>query len=280
MKKVISIDKLKRISYEIRYDVIHSLEIAESGHLGGSLGLADVMTALYFHHLNHDPKNPQWEFRDRLILSIGHVAPLLYATLANAGYFDRQELLSLRQLGSRLQGHPSLTHSLPGIESSSGSLGQGLSIGVGISLAAKMNNKNIFVYVIMGDGELQEGNVWEAAMSASFYKLENLIVIVDRNYKQIDGCTEEVMAIEPLKDKWQSFGWICVECNGNDIKDVIQTISKIKYKLYQPKVVIAKTIMGKGVKSIEDNHLWHGKAPTKEETKQFLKELKEYYNYL
>lgn len=272
-----SFEKLKRIAYEIRCDVIQSLAEAGSGHLGGSLGLADIFTALYFHHVNHAPKNPEWEFRDRVVLSIGHVAPVLYATLAHAGYFHRHELFTLRQLNSRLQGHPSRLHGLPGVETSSGSLGQGLSIGVGMALAAKMDNKNNFIYVILGDGEIQEGNIWEAAMSASFYKLDNLIAIVDRNYKQIDGNTEEVMALEPLRNKWESFGWYCAECDGNDIKDVVQTISKLKFKLDKPKVILAKTVMGKGVRSIENDYTWHGKAPTPEQAQQFLKELAAWY---
>jgi len=277
MDKIISIEKLQRYALDIRKDVIRSLAEAGSGHLGGSLGLADVFTALYFNIMNHRPEDPEWEYRDRLILSIGHVAPVLYATLANCGYFSKSELITLRQLGSRLQGHPSRDFKLPGIEISSGSLGQGLSVATGIALAARYDRKNIFVYSIHGDGELQEGNIWEAAMSAAFYKLDNLVAIVDRNYKQIDGHTENVMALEPLKDKWEAFSWDCYKCNGNNIKELIDTLSKLKSKKGKPKVIIAETLMGKGVKSIEDNHLWHGKAPSKKQAKQFINELEKNY---
>ncbi len=222
------IAELCKLAKQIRKDVIKSLAEAGSGHLGGSLGLADVFTALYFHVLNHDPKNPEWEERDRLILSIGHVAPVFYATLARSGYFDREELFTLRKLGSRLQGHPGREHGLPGIELSAGSLGQGLSVAVGLAIGAKMDNKKWQVYSIHGDGELQEGSIWEAAMSASHYKLDNLISLVDRNYVQIDGRTSDVMEIEPLEEKWKSFGWNVLQCNGNDIKDLIHTYDKAK----------------------------------------------------
>jgi transketolase len=242
---------------------------AGSGHLGGSLGLADVFTALYFESLNHKPENPSWEDRDRVVLSIGHVAPIYYAALARSGYFDPTELLSLRKLGSRLQGHPGMLHQLPGVEVSSGSLGQGLSVGVGLALAAKINRKYWSTFVIMGDGELQEGSIWEAAMSASHHKLENLIGIIDRNYLQIDGNTEEVMRLDPLKDKWLSFGWNVITCDGNDIDDVISSVEEAKDKSYQPTVIIAKTKMGKGVFQIENNNKWHGKAPTKRGSRNF-----------
>jgi len=273
MDKVVSVEKLQRLAFEIRKNVILSLSAAGSGHLGGSLGMADVFTALYFHVMNHKPDEPEWEQRDRLILSIGHIAPLLYATLAQVGYFPLHEMTTLRQLGSRLQGHPGKEHGLPGIEISSGSLGQGLSVSVGVALAAKMDNKNIHVFTILGDGELQEGSVWEAAMSASAHQLGNLIAIVDRNFNQIDGDTEKVMPLEPLAEKWKAFGWDCFECNGNDIKQIIEILNRIKNSSAKPKVLIARTRMGKGVSSIEDDYRWHGKAPTKEEAVRFIEEL-------
>ncbi len=276
MDRVGSVDKLQRIAFDIRISVIHSLAAAGSGHLGGSLGLADVFTVLYFQVLNHKPSCPDWEHRDRLILSVGHLAPLLYATLAKSGYFNESELSTLRQLDSRLQGHPSKEFGLPGIEISSGSLGQGLSVSVGIALAARMDNRNMHVYTVMGDGELQEGSVWEAAMSAGFYKLDNLIAIVDRNYKQIDGDTEQVMALEPLSAKWQSFGWECFSCNGNNIRELTDVFAKMKSVKGKPCVLLARTVMGKGIPSIENNHLWHGKAPDTMQIKQFIKELEDY----
>ncbi len=273
LKKITSTEQLRRISKEIRKSVLISLAEAGSGHTGGSFGLADIFTTLYFNILNHDPDNPDWEDRDRLILSIGHVAPVHYASLAIAGYFPKEELLTLRKLGSRLQGHPGREHGLPGLELSAGSLGQGLSVAVGMALAGKMDNKKWRVYSIHGDGELQEGSIWEAAMSASNFKLNNLTSIIDRNDLQIDGKTSDVMQLEPLADKWKSFGWNVLECNGHDHSDIIEKINQAKKVKGKPTVIIAKTIMGKGVKSIEDNHLWHGKAPSKEQLKDFLIQL-------
>lgn len=275
-KKITSTEDLRRISKEIRENVLISLAEAGSGHTGGSLGLADIFTTLYFNILNHDPDNPDWEDRDRLILSIGHVAPVHYATLAIAGYFPKEELLTLRKLGSRLQGHPGREHGLPGLELSAGSLGQGLSVAVGMALAGKIDNKKWRVYSIHGDGELQEGSIWEAAMSASNYNLNNLISIIDRNDLQIDGKTSDVMQLEPLADKWKSFGWNVLECNGHDHYDIIEKINQAKECKGKPTVIIAKTIMGKGVKSIENNHLWHGKTPLKEQLKDFLIQLEKY----
>lgn len=273
MDRVVSIEKLQRIATDIRKHVILSLAAAGSGHLGGSLGLADIFTALYFNVMNHKPEDANWEHRDRLILSIGHVAPVLYATLAKSGYFPMHELLTLRQFGSRLQGHPGKEHGLPGIEVSSGSLGQGLSVAVGMAIATKIDNKNISIFTILGDGELQEGSVWEAAMSASAHKLGNIIAIVDRNFKQIDGDTEKVMPLEPLADKWKAFGWSCHECDGNNMKQIIELLNKLKNDNRAPKVMIAKTAMGKGVPSIEHDYHWHGKAPTADEAQRFIQEL-------
>lgn len=273
MNSKYTISELENIAKEIRKDILLSISEAGSGHTGGSLGLADIFTSLYFDILNHNSQNPNWEERDRLILSIGHVAPVLYAALANSGYFDRKELLSLRKLGTRLQGHPGKNHGLPGLELSSGSLGQGLSVSVGLALSAKSDNKNWNVYTILGDGELQEGSIWEAAMSASHYKLNNLIALVDRNYVQIDGATEKVMNIEPLIDKWEAFGWNVLTCNGNNISDIIKTYKIAQNEKLRPTVIIAETKMGKGVREIENNYLWHGKPPTKEQAKLFIKNL-------
>lgn len=272
-KAITDIEDLKQLSYEIRKAIISSLVAAGSGHLGGSLGLTDVFTSLYFHVMNHDPENPLWEDRDRLILSIGHVAPVLYATLARAGYFELEELESLRKLDSRLQGHPGRDHGLPGLELSAGSLGQGLSVAVGMAITAKFDKKSWRIYSINGDGELQEGSIWEAAMSAAHYKLDNLTALIDRNYVQIDGKTSDVMEIEPLADKWRSFGWEVIECNGNEHSEILGAYNKAITIKSRPSVIIASTKMGKGIPSIEGNYRWHGKSPSDEEAAQFLKEL-------
>jgi len=267
------IEGLKQLSYEIRKAIISSLVAAGSGHLGGSLGLTDVFTSLYFHVMNHDPENPLWENRDRLILSIGHVAPVLYATLARAGYFDLEELGSLRKLDSRLQGHPGRDHGLPGLELSAGSLGQGLSVAVGMAITAMFEKKSWRVYCINGDGEMQEGSIWEAAMSAAHYKLDNLTALIDRNYVQIDGNTSDVMEIEPLADKWRAFGWEVIECNGNEHSEILDAFDNAKTIKSRPSVIIASTKMGKGIPSIEGDYRWHGKAPSDKEAAQFLKDL-------
>ncbi len=272
-KKVQSIEQLDQIAYSIRKNILISISEAGSGHTGGSLGLTDIFTALYFNTMNHDPENPDWEDRDRLILSAGHIAPAQYAALAEAGYFPKEELMTLRKLGGRLQGHPGREHGLPGLELSAGSLGQGLSVAVGMALADKFDHKDRKTFCICGDGELQEGSIWEAAMSAAHHKLDNLITFIDRNHVQIEGKTEEVMKLEPLSQKWISFGWEVFECNGNIISELLVTIEKAKETMGKPAVIIAKTLMGKGVKSIEDDYRWHGKAPSKEELELFLKEL-------
>ena len=265
--------RLITIAKEIRRSVILSLSEAGSGHLGGSLGLADIFTALWFSELNHDPAEPSWRGRDRLILSIGHVAPVLYATLAHAGYFHVEELLTLRKLGSRLQGHPGRDHGLPGLELSAGSLGQGLSVAVGMAIAGKIEQKNHRIFCILGDGELQEGSVWEAAMSASHHKLGNLTAIIDRNGLQIDGKTEDVMQLEPLAGKWESFGWNVLKCDGHDFNSIIAALRVSAVSGNNPAVIIAKTTMGKGIPSIENDYRWHGKVPTKEQASEFLEQL-------
>ena len=276
MQKVNDIRQLKVISKDIRTDVVNSLASAGSGHLGGSLGLADIFTVLYHKILNHNPQEPHWALRDRLILSIGHVAPVLYAALASCGYFPKQELLTLRKLGSRLQGHPGRDHGLPGIELSAGSLGQGLSVAVGMALTAKADGAPWRVFSIHGDGELQEGTIWEAAMSASHYNLDNLIAIVDRNYCQIDGRTSSVMEIEPLAQKWEAFGWDVKHCNGNSIEQLVE-VMELPATKGKPRVIIAKTLMGQGVASITDDYHWHGKAPSVQEAAQFITEINSYY---
>jgi len=262
-------------SHEIRADILRSIAEAGSGHTGGSLGLTDLFTTLYFHLLNHKPEHPSWEDRDRLILSIGHVAPVLYTTLAHAGYFPREELMTLRKLGSRLQGHPGRDHGLPGLELSAGSLGQGLSVAVGMALSAKSDQKAWRVYSVHGDGEMQEGSIWEAAMSAAHFKLDNLVSFIDRNGVQIDGRTSDVMEIEPLDQKWKAFGWEVFICDGHDHRQIADTVDRAKTVKGRPTVIILKTTMGKGVKSIEGDYRWHGKAPTKAELDRFLAELAE-----
>ncbi|MCX7697543.1 MAG: transketolase [Bacteroidales bacterium] len=261
---------LKEKSLYIRRLIIQMLTTAGSGHLGGSLSCTDILTTLYFKIMKHDPQNPTWEDRDRFVLSIGHVAPAFYATLACVGYFPEKELFNLRKLGSMLQGHPSREHQVPGLETSSGSLGQGLGIATGIALALKLKKNTARVFCLLGDGELQEGSIWESAMSAAHYKLTNLVAIIDRNGVQIDGKTENVMSLEPLAEKWQSFGWYVSLIHGHDFEAIYSSLSKNPDR---PHVVIAQTIMGKGIPSIEGNHLWHGKAPTPDEIEKFLKEL-------
>jgi len=269
------VKELQEKAKAIRVDIVQSLSEAGSGHLGGSLGLADLFSALYFKILNHRPQMPNWECRDRLVLSIGHVAPVLYTSLAHAGYFPKEELKTLRKLGSRLQGHPGRDHQLPGLELSAGSLGQGLSVAVGMALTARHDKQSWKTYCVLGDGELQEGSVWEAAMSAAHYKLDNLVAIVDRNYVQIDGKTEDVMALEPLAGKWEAFGWHVLLCNGNNIEELLSAFEQANNIKNKPVVLLANTKMGAGVKSIENDNAWHGKAPSKEQAGSFIKEITE-----
>lgn len=270
--KTTDTDQLEAHAHNIRRNTLISLAEAGSGHTGGSLGLADVFTVLYFSELNHDPRRPDHPDRDRLVLSVGHVAPGWYATLAEAGYIPVEELNSLRRLDSRLQGHPATDHGLPGLETSTGSLGQGLSVAVGMALADKMDGRDRRTFCLLGDGELQEGSVWEAAMAAAHHQLRNLVAIVDRNFLQIDGKTGDVMALTPLSKKWKAFGWDVRICDGNSIEDLLHTFSTLQYDKH-PSVIIAKTVMGKGVKSIEGDYRWHGKPPGKDELERFLSEL-------
>lgn len=274
MAQRLSIADLEKRANLIRQDIIKSLEYAGSGHSAGSLGMADVFTALYFDVLKHDPTRPEWDERDLFLLSNGHIAPVQYVTLAHAGYFPREELKTLRRFGSRLQGHPERTK-LPGLETTSGPLGCGLSQAAGMALAMRMNNdKHRWVYVAMGDGELDEGNIWEAAMLAAKYKLHNIIGIVDRNNIQIDGPTESVMPLEDLHDKWESFGWHVIDIDGNNIKEIIDACALARAVVEKPVVIIAHTVPGKGVDFMEYDYHWHGKPPTKEEAKKALHELR------
>jgi transketolase len=274
MKPKLSIDDLETKANDIRQDIIKMLEHAGSGHSAGPLGLADIFTALYFDVMHYDPQNPGWEDRDMFLLSNGHCVPVQYATMAHAGFFDRKELMTLRQFGSRLQGHPERTK-LPGLETTSGPLGCGLSQAAGMALAMRMNNQHHrWVYVVMGDGELDEGNIWEAAMLAGKYKLNNIIGIIDRNNIQIDGPTESVMPLEDLKGKWETFGWHVIEIDGNNIEDVIDACAIGRAIVEKPVMIIAHTIPGKGVDFMEYDFHWHGAPPNHEQAVLALKELR------
>ncbi|MEK7120147.1 MAG: transketolase, partial [Patescibacteria group bacterium] len=264
---------LEEKANKIRQDIIEMLVEAKSGHSAGPLGMADIFTALYFNILNHDPKNPSWEERDRLVLSNGHICPVLYSAMAEAGYFPVEELKTLRKYGSRLQGHPHRTK-LPGIETSSGPLGEGLSQACGMAYAARMDGKKWRVYCLMGDGEQDEGQIWEAMMFAGKNKLHNLTAIIDRNNIQIDGFTEDVMPIEPLKDKYEAFGWHVIEVNGHNFEEFIDAVDQAKAIFEKPTLIIAHTIPGKGVDFMEFKYEWHGKPPKPDEAKVALAELR------
>lgn len=264
----LTIDNLKAKAGEIRQDIIKMLENAGSGHSAGPLGLADVFTALYFNLLNHDPKNPDWDERDILVLSNGHCTPVRYVAMAHAGYFDKKELMTLRKLGSRLQGHPERTK-LPGLETTSGPLGSGLSQAAGMALALKRDRKyHKWVYCVTSDGEHNEGNTWEGIMFAAKYDLANLIVIVDRNNIQIDGPTEEIMPLEDLRRKYEAFGWHVQEIDGHNIDNIIDAANMAKAIENRPSVLIAHTIPGKGVSFMEYDYRWHGAPPGKVETER------------
>tara|TARA_B100000745_G_scaffold300602_1_gene255838 strand:- start:10024 stop:10890 length:867 start_codon:yes stop_codon:yes gene_type:complete len=268
--------ELQQTANTIRKDIIEMLLEAGSGHTAGPLGMADVFTLLYFNTLKHDPKNPDWEERDRLVLSNGHICPVQYAAMARSGYFPVEELKTLRKLHSRLQGHPHREY-LPGIEASSGPLGSGLGQAVGMALAQRMNSgrsTESYIYALMGDGELDCGIIWESAMLAGREKLQNLIGIVDRNGIQIDGYTWDVMPLEPLKDKWESFGWHVIEVDGHNFTALNDAIGEAKAVNDKPSVLIVHTIPGKGVKEFERDYHWHGKPPSKEEGDMALKELR------
>jgi transketolase len=273
MLKLNSKKDLQLKANDIRQDVIEMLLEAKSGHSAGPLGMADVFTALYFNVMEHDPKKPKWPGRDRLILSCGHICPVLYASMAEAGYFPKEELNTLRKFESRLQGHPH-NLSLPGIENSSGPLGQGLSQAVGMALSARLNGQGHRIYCITSDGEQNEGQAWEAMMLAGKYKLSNLTFIMDRNNIQIDGFTEDVMPLEPLRAKYEAFNLHVIEVDGNNIQQVINALQEAKAIYEKPTMIIAHTIPGKGVQFMERKYEWHGMPPNKEQAAQALDELR------
>ncbi len=268
-----SLEELKRIANRLRIDIVQMIGAAGSGHPGGSLSSVEVLTALYFGGiLRHDPKNPEWRERDRFILSKGHGCPTLYAVYAQAGYIDRELLKTLRKLGSPLQGHPD-KRMLPILEASTGSLGQGISIGIGMALAARLDGMDYHTFVMVGDGEIQEGQIWEAAMFAGFHKLANLTVIVDANKQQLDDWTHKILDLTPLAEKWVSFGWNAVEIDGHDLQQVIPALEEARAATRKPTVILANTVKGKGVSFMENNVKWHGVAPKPEEVAAAVKEL-------
>src|SRR5579859_2672345 len=269
-----TIEELELTANNIRQDIIKMLLSAGSGHSAGPLGMADIFTALYFEIMNHDPKKPFWEERDRLILSNCHICPVRYATMAEAGYFDVKELKTLRKLGTRLQGHPERLK-LPGVETTSGPLGSGLAQASGYAYAARMDAQRFRVFCICSDGEHDEGNHWEAVFFAGKYKLSNLTVIVDRNNIQIDGFTENIMPLEPLEDKYKAFNWHVLHIDGHNLEEIVAAVDHAKAVYERPTVIIAHTIPGRGVSFMEKKYEWHGKPPTKEEAKTALRELDE-----
>lgn len=271
--KITDVKELENIAKKIRLGIIEQVYNGKSGHPGGSLSCTDILTVLYFNQMNINPKNPKAEARDRFVLSKGHASAGLYATLAERGFFEKEELKDFRKLGSILQGHPDMKH-IPGVDMTSGSLGQGLSAANGMAMASKLDQKGYRVYCLVGDGEIEEGQIWEAAMTSSHYKLDNLCVIVDNNNLQIDGEISEVMSVYPIKEKFQSFGFEVFEVNGNDIDELITVFQKAKTVKNKPTAIIAKTIKGKGVNFMENQVSWHGKAPKEEEYKLAIEELK------
>jgi len=266
------IDILVQKANLIRQHVLRMTFAAGSGHPGGSLSSADVLAALYFNVMNHRPREPKWEDRDRFVLSKGHAAPAYYAALAESGYFPVEELITLRKLGSRLQGHPSRSKT-PGVEMSTGSLGQGLSVANGIALSAKLDNKSYRVFCLCGDGEMQSGQVWEAAMLGAHYKLDNVTAFLDRNRLQIDGPTETVMSIEPIGKKWEAFGWNVIEIDGHDMRQILGACDRAKDAKGRPTMIVAHTVKGKNVSFMENSVQFHGKAPNEDELNRGLKEL-------
>lgn len=269
-------DKIKFLEEKanaVRQSIIEMLVEAKSGHTAGPLGMTDIFTALYFHILNHDPKNPMLEDRDRVVLSNGHICPVLYATMAHASYFPIEELMTLRKFGTRLQGHPH-RGSLPGVENTSGPLGSGLGQAAGYAYGARMDAKKFRVYCLMSDGEQDAGNTWEAAMFAGKYKLNNLTAIIDRNNIQIEGMTEDVMPLEPLKEKYEAFNWHVLEIDGHNFEEIVSAVEEAKAIYEKPTLILAHNIPGKGIKEIEFDYKWHGVAPNKEQGTRFLAELR------
>ena len=270
--KIGDIKELEEKAKQIRRGIIEAVYSNQSGHPGGSLSIADIMTVLYFNEMNINPENPNWEDRDRLVLSKGHCAPALYSCLANRGYFDIEELKTFRNINSRLQGHPD-KNKIPGVDMTTGSLGQGLSSANGMAIAGKIDNKNYRVYCILGDGEIEEGQVWEAAMAANKYKLDNLCAIIDNNNLQIDGTIEEVMSSYPIDEKFRSFGFEIIKIDGHNIDEILKAFEVARNVKGKPTCIIAKTIKGKGISFMENQVGWHGKAPNEEQYRQAIKEL-------
>jgi len=270
-----TIPELQRKAKELRRAVLEMVAQAGSGHPGGALSSADLLTVLYYKYLRVRPQEPRWPERDRFVLSNGHICPILYAILADKGFFPKEELTKLRKFGSILQGHPSLAFQTPGVEHSGGSLGLGLSVSVGMALAAKLDRKDYKIYCLISDGECQEGQTWEAATAAVHYKLDNLCAMLDRNFTQIDGRTEEIMKIEPIAEKWRAFGWNTIEIDGHDYEQIIGAFEQFlrNQGTGRPTMIVARTVIGKGVSFMEGDYHWHHGAPTPQQLEQALKEL-------
>ncbi len=269
--KTIDFKDLQQKAVQSRREILQAVHRAKSGHPGGSLSAVELFIALYFYKLKHNPKDPQWEDRDRLIVSKGHVTPVTYVTLANAGYFPKEEMQTFRKNDSRLQGHVHIK--VPGIEFNTGSLGHGLSVANGMALGAKLLKKDFRIYCLLGDGEIQEGSIWEAAMTAAHHKLDNICAIVDYNKVQENGLVENIKNIEPLAEKWKSFGWEAMEVDGHDFKEIIKALDYSEAVKNKPSLIIAHTIKGKGISFMEGQCCWHGKAPNDEQLKKALDEL-------
>ena len=267
------VERLEEQAVQLRRDIVEMIHAAKAGHPGGSLSAVDMITALYFHVMRIDPQNPRWEDRDRFVLSKGHACPALYAALARRGFFDLKHLTTLRQYHSILQGHPDMNKT-PGIDISSGSLGNGLAIGVGMAMSGRLHHQDYMTYVMLGDGEVQEGMVWEAAMAAHHHDLGNLVAIVDCNGVQINGWVNEIMTVEPLADKWRAFGWNVVEVNGHNMKDLLTVLHTAK-AMRHPTVILMRTVKGRGVSFMEDDCKWHGNSPSDEELVQAILEIGE-----
>ena len=270
--KIGDVKELENMAKEVRRGILEEVYNAQSGHPGGSLSVADILTVLYFNELNIDEKNPKWEDRDRMVLSKGHCSPALYSCLANRGFFPIEDLKTFRKLDSYLQGHPDM-NKIPGVDMTTGSLGQGLSAAVGMAITGKMDNKDYRVYCVLGDGEIEEGQIWEAAMSAKKYALDNLCVIVDNNNLQIDGTVEEVMSPYPIDEKFRSFGFEIIKIDGHNMQEILDAFEVAKNVKGKPVCIIAKTIKGKGVSYMENQVEWHGKAPNEEQYKMAMNEL-------
>ncbi|MCL4514875.1 MAG: transketolase [Firmicutes bacterium] len=266
--------RLAERARRLRVSVLEMIYRAQSGHPGGSLSAAEILVTLYEHELRVDPKNPRWPDRDRFVLAKGHAAPALYVELAERGFFLKSELERFRQIDSILQGHPDMKKT-PGVDMSTGSLGQGLSVGIGMALAARLDQKDYHVWALLGDGELDEGQVWEAAAYASFHKLTNITAIVDLNHVQLDGSTREVLAMDPVAEKWRAFGWRVIECDGHSVEELLGSYAAAKGEKSGPTVILARTVKGKGVSFMENNAAWHGAAPTEEQFQQAMVELKQ-----